>query len=291
MSANNSTVWMITGAGRGLGAAIAAAALGAGDRVVATARNPQGIEEALGGPSERLLAVRLDVTRELQAAEAVAAACKRFGRIDVLVNNAGYGLLGALEECSAEEVERQFRTNVFGLLSVTRAVLPIMRAQRSGHVINLSSMAGYQGWAGASAYCASKFAVEGLSESLALELAPFGIHVTIVQPGHFRTEFLADNSITFAARTIADYDTTVGVQRQRISDHSGKQAGDPTKLGRAVRKIAHTENPPLRLPLGADAVDVVENETSAVLRDLWRWRPLSTSTDFDGQEGPFDSRP
>src|SRR5262249_5747636 len=157
----NAKVWMVTGAGRGLGAAIASAALGAGDRVVATARDPQSIEEGLGGPSERLSAVRLDVTQDVQAAEAVAAACRRVGRIDVLVNNAGYGLLGALEECSAEEVERQFRTNVFGLLAVTRAVLPTMRAQRSGHVINLSSMAGYQGWAGASMYCATKFAVEG----------------------------------------------------------------------------------------------------------------------------------
>ena len=281
MSAGDAKVWMITGAGRGLGAAIAAAALTAGDQVVATARDPQGAGTDLGGSSHRLLVVRLDVTCEAEAAEAVAAAVRHFGRIDVLVNNAGYGLLGALEECSAEEVERQFRTNVFGLLNVTRAALPIMRAQKSGHVINLSSMAGYQGWPGASMYCASKFAVEGLSESLAQELAPLGIQVTMIEPGHFRTGFLADGSIRFAARRIAAYEATIGVKRERISSSSGRQAGDPSKLASAVVKIAHTERPPLRLPMGADAVAAIESESAAVLGELNRWRPLSTSTGFD----------
>jgi NAD(P)-dependent dehydrogenase (short-subunit alcohol dehydrogenase family) len=181
--------WFITGGSRGIGALIAAEALAAGDQVVATARNPEAMTQAFG-PRDRLLAVTLDVTDQAQAHAAAGEAVKRFGRIDVLVNNAGFGLLGAVEEATAAEIERVYRTNVFGLLVVTRAVLPHMRRARSGHVINISSVGGYRSGPGFGIYCSTKFAIEELSEALEGELAPLGIKVTVVEPGYFRTDFL-----------------------------------------------------------------------------------------------------
>ncbi|MFL6677839.1 MAG: SDR family NAD(P)-dependent oxidoreductase, partial [Burkholderiaceae bacterium] len=201
-----SKTWFITGATRGLGADIAAAALKAGDRVVATGRQRAAVSDRLGPDTDRLLSLSLDVGDAAQAQAAVAAAVERFGAIDVLVNNAGYGHIGFFEESTAADVEAQFATNVFGLLNVTRAALPAMRAARRGHVFNLSSTAGIRGIAAGSLYCATKFAVEGFSESLAHELAPFGIHVTIVEPGPFRTDFLTPESLKFAATEVADYD-------------------------------------------------------------------------------------
>src|SRR3979490_746792 len=206
---NNMRVWFITGASRGFGALIAEAALKAGDAVVATARDPNTVTARLG-THERLLATRLDVTREDEAQGAVGQAVKRFGRIDILVNNAGYGLLGAVEEASAEETQRLFGTNVFGLLAVTRAVLPHMRRQRAGHIINLSSVGGYAGFPGWGVYGATKFAVEGISEALAGEGAALGIKGTGVAPGFFRTDFLDDSSLSRTAREIDDYRETVG---------------------------------------------------------------------------------
>ncbi|RYX84873.1 SDR family NAD(P)-dependent oxidoreductase [bacterium] len=270
-------VWLITGASRGLGASIAKAALSAGHKVVATGRNPQAVESALGGASENLLTLQLDVTNETQAQSVVAATVERFGRIDVLVNNAGYGLFGALEECSAQEVETQFQTNVFGLLSVTRAVLPTMRKQRSGHIINLSSIGGFLGFDHAAIYCATKFAVEGISESLALEVKPFGIHISIIEPGYFRTDFLADNSVVMAANKLDAYDQQ---GRDQYANHNGKQAGDPDKLAQALLTIAASPNPPLRLPLGTDAVGVVEGKLKSVSAELEQWRNLSISTNI-----------
>jgi NAD(P)-dependent dehydrogenase (short-subunit alcohol dehydrogenase family) len=196
-------VWFITGASRGFGALIAEAALQAGDAVVATARDPNAVTARLGS-HERLLATRLDVTSEAEAHEAAGQAVKKFGRIDILVNNAGYGLLGAIEEASAAETSRLFGTNVFGVLGVTRAVLPHMRRQRSGHVINVSSVGGYTGYPGWGVYGATKFAVEGISEALAAEVAPLGIKVTVVEPGFFRTDFLDDNSLVRTALEIED---------------------------------------------------------------------------------------
>ena len=274
-------VWMITGASRGFGRAFALAALAAGDQVVATGRDAAQVSAAMGCASPDLLTLTLDVTVESQAKAAAKAALARFGRIDVLINNAGYALLGALEECSMQELEAQFRTNVFGLFAVTQAVLPAMRQQGAGHIINLSSMAGFKGWPGSSAYSASKFAVEGLTESLAAEVAPFGIHVTMLEPGYFRTELLSDGSLSLAARELAAYDAVTGQMRRQIASASGHQPGDPAKLVRAVRQIVDSPQPPLRLALGADAVDVAEHKLSAWQHELNQWRALSTSTDFD----------
>jgi NAD(P)-dependent dehydrogenase (short-subunit alcohol dehydrogenase family) len=273
-------VWFITGASRGFGALIAQEALAAGDAVVATARDPSTITKRLGA-HERLLAARLDVTNETQAHEAVGQAVKRFGRIDTLVNNAGYGLLGAIEEASADETERLFGTNVFGLLGVTRAVLPHMRRQRSGHIINVSSVGGYTGYPGWGVYGATKFAVEGISEALAAEVAPLGIKVTVVEPGFFRTDFLDDTSLSRTAQQIEDYRETVGKTREHAADVNHGQRGDPAKLAKAFIALANASNPPLRLPLGSDTVERIEAKNVHVAEELAAWRAISTSTDHD----------
>ena len=272
--------WLVTGASRGLGAAFAEAALNAGDCVVGTSRKAESVSEALG-TREKLLAASLDVTRAGDAALVVNAALKRFGRIDVLVNNAGYGIIGALEECSAEETLAQYQTNVFGLIEVTRAVLPAMRAQKSGHIFNISSVGGFHADAGISAYCATKFAVEGLSEALAAELAPLGIKVTIVEPGYFRTDLLSENAIRFAAEEIADYASTAGAVRKGAAAMHGKQEGDPRKLAQAVERLANEASPPLRFLAGADAVGMRELQLESVKSELERWRELSSSLAFD----------
>jgi NAD(P)-dependent dehydrogenase (short-subunit alcohol dehydrogenase family) len=272
-------VWFITGASRGFGALIAAEALAAGDAVVAAARDPASVTARLGEQAN-LLAVRLDVTQEEQAQEAVKQALKKFGRIDVLVNNAGYGLLGGIEESSAEEVERLYATNVFGLLKVTRAVLPQMRQQRSGHVINLSSVGGYRAGAGFGVYCSTKFAVEGLSEGLAAELASLGVKVTVVEPGYFRTDFLDRQSLGRVGRHIADYDASVGATRQLASDRNHAQQGDPAKLARVMIELANAKQPPLRLPLGSDTVAAIEAKNEFVAGELKQWRAVALSTDF-----------
>lgn len=271
-------VWFITGATRGFGVRIAQAALEAGDSVIATGRNPETITTALGH-NPNLLALSLDVTSEAQAQAAVSAAVKQFGRIDVLVNNAGYGLLAAVEEATAAEVERLYATNVFGLLNVTRAVLPQMRRQRSGHIINLSSLGGYMAYYGWGVYGSTKFAVEGLTEALSLELAPLGIHATVVEPGFFRTDFLDDTSLKVAGE-IADYAETVGRMRHLAADLNHAQPGDPDKLAAAILELAASENPPLRLPLGTDALQRIADKHALVERETRQWRALSQSTDF-----------
>jgi NAD(P)-dependent dehydrogenase (short-subunit alcohol dehydrogenase family) len=273
-------IWLITGASRGLGAEFAKAALETGDCVVATSRSADSIAKALG-TAEKLLALSLDVTRPGDAASAVEAALKRFGRIDVLVNNAGYGLAGALEECSAEETLAQYQTNVFGLLEVTRAVLPTMRAHASGHIINISSVGGFHADPGVSAYCGTKFAVEGLSEALAGELAPLGIRVTIVEPGYFRTELLSENAIRFSAREIEDYAATAGAVRKGLAAMHGKQAGDPRKLALALVRLVNDSDPPLRFLAGADAVQMKEQQLERARTDLEQWRQLSVSLAYD----------
>ncbi|RKH21804.1 SDR family NAD(P)-dependent oxidoreductase [Corallococcus praedator] len=265
--------WLITGASRGFGLRIAQAALDAGDRVIATARNPQSIPLQA---HPRLVVAKLDVTDEAEARRVVADA----GRIDVLVNNAGFGLLGGVEESSAEEIEKLYRTNVFGLLAVTRAVLPVMRQQRSGHVINLSSVGGYRAGAGFGVYCSTKFAVEGLSEALHEELAPLGIHVTVVEPGYFRTDFLDEMSLTRAAKIIPDYAETSGATRARATQINHQQPGDPAKLATALMELVKLERPPLRLALGSDTVKGIEDKNAFVARELAAHRALSLSTDF-----------
>ena len=273
-------VWLITGANRGLGAAIARAALDAGDTVVAGARNPASIAKTLGDFGPRLLPVALDVTDAQAAETAVQEAVAHFGRIDVLVNNAGYGQLGAFEEVDADAIQRQFAVNVFGLMSVTRAVLPTMRKQRSGHLFNISSIAGYRGSSRASIYCASKFALEGFSEALNAEIAEFGIHVTVVAPGFFRTDFLETSSVQYGSKVIEDYAEASAASRAFFDKRSGAQAGDPAKLGEALVKLAADPHPPVHFPAGSDAVETVTQKLAEVQAEVERWRKLSMSTDY-----------
>ncbi len=270
-------VWFVTGASRGFGLEITRLAIARGDAVVAAARDPESVERALGR-NDRLLAVPLDVTDERQTQQATAAALDRFNRIDVLVNNAGRGLLGAVEEASAPEVRAVFAVNVDGLLAVTRAVLPSMRKRRSGHIINISSVGGFSASPGWGVYCATKFAVEGLSEALHAELAPLGIHVTAIEPGTFRTDFLDASSLQRVAGNIDDYTATAGETRRWAENTNHGQLGDPVKAAAAIIAIGTSAMPPLRLQLGADCVGRVEQKLALVVRELDAWRELSLST-------------
>jgi NAD(P)-dependent dehydrogenase (short-subunit alcohol dehydrogenase family) len=276
--------WFITGASRGFGARIAQLALAQGDNVVATARNPNTVVERLGA-HPRLLALPLDVTDEAQAVAAAARAVERFGRIDVLLNNAGYGLLGAVEEATGAEVEALYRTNVFGLLAVTRAVLPQMRAQRSGRILNISSIGGYRAGAGFGVYCSTKFAVEGLSEALHAELAPLGIHVTVVEPGYFRTDFLDSTSLSISGTCIADYNATSGTVRNVASGLNHQQPGDPERLARVLVAFAGEPDPPVRLPLGSDTVAAIRKKHASDAAILASWHEVATSTDVADSPG------
>jgi NAD(P)-dependent dehydrogenase (short-subunit alcohol dehydrogenase family) len=277
-------VWFITGASRGFGALITREALAAGDAVVATARNPKSVQERFGD-HPHLLAVRLDVTQETQAHTAAEAAVKRFGQIDILLNNAGFGLLGAVEETTQEEVARVYATNVFGLLAVTRAVLPHMRLRRSGHVINISSIGGYAASPGWGVYCSTKFAVEGLTEALAIELKPLGIHATIVEPGFFRTDFLdvrslSTRSLSTSLHWIPDYRETAGAMRAFAMSANHAQLGDPAKLAKAMLRLVSLPDPPLRMPFGSDTVARIESKNASVAEEMAKWRDLALSTDF-----------
>jgi len=274
-------VWFVTGASRGFGLEIARQALERGDAVVATARNSKEVERNLAGDATSLLVVALDVTDEAQARAAAARAVERFRRIDVLVNNAGRGLLGAVEEASGAEVRAVFDANVFGLLAVTRAVLPVMRAQRSGRVLNISSVGGFVANPGWGVYSATKFAVEGLSEAMQAELAPLGICVTIVEPGTFRTDFLDASSLASVTRPIGDYAATAGKTRTWAENTNHAQLGDPAKAAAAMIVIATSADPPVRVQLGADCVARVENKLAFVARELERWRTLALSTAHD----------
>ena len=275
-----SKTWFITGASRGLGADIATAALKAGDRVVATGRQRAAVSDKLGPDNDRLLTLSLDVADAAQAREAVAQAIARFGAIDVLVNNAGYGHLGYFEETTDADIQAQYATNVFGLFNVTRAALPAMRAARKGHVFNLSSVAGYRGIETGSLYCSSKFAVEGFSEALAGELAPFGIHVTIVEPGPFRTDFLTPESIRFVGGPVADYDERRSAMRASFEQRNGSQPGDPVLLAQALVTLANAAKPPLRFTAGATAVNGLDAKLAAMKAELDLWRELGIATDF-----------
>jgi NAD(P)-dependent dehydrogenase (short-subunit alcohol dehydrogenase family) len=274
-------VWFLTGASRGFGLEIARKILAQGDRVVATARRAEQILAELPDAGDALLAIDLDVTNADQAAQAVQSAVDAFGRIDVLVNNAGRGLLGAVEEASDASVRAVYEVNVFGTLTMQRAVLPIMRRQRSGHIINISSVAGLLGSAGWGIYCSTKFAMEGFSEALAKELRPLGIWVTIVEPGYFRTDFLDASSLGTEENVIADYEATVGATRAHAVNVNHAQPGDPIKAAGAIVDIASADEPPVHLLLGADCVAAVEAKIEDLKVDIEAWRPLSTSTDLE----------
>jgi NAD(P)-dependent dehydrogenase (short-subunit alcohol dehydrogenase family) len=272
--------WLVTGASRGLGLQISRAVLARGDRLVATARNAAAVADALGPASDRLLPLALDVTDHAQVADAVEKAHAHFGRIDVLVNNAGRGFTGALEECTDAEVCATFDINFFGLLEVTRRVLPIMRAHRSGRIVNVSSISGLMSTQGVSTYAASKFALEAASESLRAEVAPLGIHVMLVEPGAFRTDFLDASSMQFAQQLIDDYAQTAGRARARASDPHPQQPGDPAKAARAIVDVALSDAPPLRLALGTDAVGWIEKKLASVRADLDANLHVTTSTNL-----------
>jgi NAD(P)-dependent dehydrogenase (short-subunit alcohol dehydrogenase family) len=272
--------WLITGAGRGMGADFATAALAAGHAVIATGRNPDAISEALG-EADDLLVVRLDVTSPDDAQAAVRAAVDRFGRIDVLVNNAATFYAGYFEELALEQIDRQLATNLIGPMNVTRAVLPVMRRQRSGHIIAISSGAGLVGFEFNSAYAASKFGLEGWMESLAPEVEPFGIHTTIVNPGFFRTELLTSTSATYADRSIEDYAERAAARREWFEAQNGRQAGDPAKLAQALLSIADETQPPRRFIAGDDAISMAEQKVAVLVQEIDAYPELSSSLAHD----------
>jgi NAD(P)-dependent dehydrogenase (short-subunit alcohol dehydrogenase family) len=275
------TVWFITGAGRGMGIDIARAALAAGHAVVATGRDADRVRAAIGEHDD-LLAVALDITDENAAAAAAQAAVRRFGRIDVLVNNAGNFYAGFFEEISPEQFRKQMETNFFGPLNVTRAILPVMRKQRSGHVITLSSTAGLVGVDFCAAYSASKFALEGWMESLRLDVAPYGIRTTIVEPGFFRTELLVEGaSAIWPELSIDDYADRTTATIAGWKSMNGKQGGDPAKLAAALVTVAGLEQPPLRWLAGADAVATAEQKARDLLAQADAHRELSSSLAHD----------
>jgi NAD(P)-dependent dehydrogenase (short-subunit alcohol dehydrogenase family) len=273
-------VWFITGAGRGMGVEFAKAALAAGDAVVATGRDTRAVSDAVG-EADDLLVVKLDITSRADAEAAVRAALERFGRIDVLVNNAGNFYAGYFEELTPEQLERQLTTNLVGPMNVTRGVLPVMRKQRSGHVISISSGAGLVGFEFCSAYAAAKFGLEGWIESLAAEVAPFGIHTTIVNPGFFRTELLTNESTSYAESSIDDYADGRAQQLEWWNAQNGQQGGDPAKLGRALVTIANDEQPPRRFLAGADAIGLAEQKVADLQDQIEAQGDLSMSLALD----------
>ncbi len=276
----NKKIWFITGAGRGMGVDFVKAALAAGHAVVGTGRDPDALAKAVG-ESDDLLVVKLDVTSRTDAEAAVRAAVNRFGRIDVLVNNAGNFFAGYFEELTPEQIERQLGTLLIGAMNVTRAVLPVMRKQRSGHIISISSTAGIVGFAFCSAYAASKFGLEGWIESLQQEVAPFGITTTIVNPGFFRTELLEPASVTYGEPSIEDYAASRADQLKWWKAQSGLQPGDPAKLAQALIRITSEQPPPRRFIAGADAIALAEQHVADLQAQIDAYRELSTSLALD----------
>lgn len=276
---NTTRTWFITGASTGFGRFLAEEVLKGGGKVVATARNRDKIADLEEKYPERVRAFALDVTDPAQILSIVAQTLTTFGPVDVLVNNAGYGLAGGIEEATEEEFMPVFETNVFGLIRVTRAFLPHFRKQRSGNIVNLSSIGGLIGSAGWGYYNASKFAVEGFSEALAAELAPLGVHVTIVEPGPFRTDFLGRSGVE-AAERIADYDATAGKTRQYFHDQAGKQKGDPLRAIHAIIQAVESPQPPLHLVLGALALQRMRGKLDQWKADLDTWQSTTLGADF-----------
>jgi NAD(P)-dependent dehydrogenase (short-subunit alcohol dehydrogenase family) len=274
-------VIFVTGAGRGLGTDIARAAIAAGHQVVATGRRPEEVEKTLGGPQDNLLATKLDVTSLDESHAAAQAAVDRFGRIDVLINNAGNFFAGFFEEISPEHMRQQIETNLIGPMNVTRTILPVMRRQRSGHVITISSLAGLVGAEFTGAYAASKFGVEGWMESLQNEVAPYNIHTTIVEPGFFRTELLVDASTTWPEPSIDDYADRTASTIEAWKSISGQQPGDPAKLAHALLTIAVQDQPPQRFIAGADAIEAAETKANQLLAQAEASRELGSNLAYE----------
>ncbi|MGF1938048.1 MAG: oxidoreductase [Nostoc sp. ChiQUE02] len=279
-SVSQTRVWFITGTSSGLGRALAETVLERGETVVLTARNPQQIEDLAASFPDRTLALQLDVTKPEEVREAVKQAIANFGRIDVLVNNAGCKVGGVVEEISDEEVRYQFETNFFGVVETLRAVLPHMRKQRSGHILNISSTACFMAEPTGGFYGSSKLALEGISGSLAFEVAPFGIKVTAVEPGSFKTDFIKRSFVANDSQ-IDDYKELVNKSRQDMLDDHGKQPGDPKKAALAMIQVVDSDNPPQRLALGADAVEIIDYALEFMKGDLDAWREVSVNTAFD----------
>jgi NAD(P)-dependent dehydrogenase (short-subunit alcohol dehydrogenase family) len=281
MSTQTPKTWFITGASSGFGTAFAHFALQRGDNVVATARNVGKLEALAAHAPDRVLAVKMDVTNAADIQPAVDAAVRRFGRIDVLVNNAGYGVVGAVEETSDAALRAVLDTNFFGAVAVTKAVLPVMRARRSGAIVNISSMGGQMSLGGFSAYSASKFALEGMSEALALEVKTFGVKVLIVEPGAFRTEFGA--AALRSMPVMAAYQDELAGIRGAMNEMHGTQPGDPVKAARAVAQAIDSDVTPLRLQLGADAITAVRTHAEQLLNDLTKWEQVGIETAIDAR--------
>ena len=274
-----SKIWFITGAGRGMGVDIAKAALAAGYKVVATGRNTDKVAAALGN-SANLLVVKLDITKPADADSAVKATLEKFGRVDVLVNNAANFYAGFFEELTPEQMERQLSTSLIGPMNVTRAILPVMRKQRSGLIITISSTAGLTGFEFGTAYAASKFGLEGWMQSLQAEVEPFGINTITVNPGFFRTELLTEESTNFAERTIDDYNERRAKQMEFWKGYNGQQSGDPAKLAQALITISSQDKPPLRFMAGADAVETAEKVAATLQQQTAAYRELSSSLSY-----------
>ena len=279
METSQSPVWFITGCSTGFGRELAKVILEQGWRVVVTARQPGQIQDLVQGYEDRALALELDVTRPDQVKAAVKQAEDRFGRIDVLVNNAGYGYLAAIEEGEDDAVRAMFETNFFGLVEMTKAVLPGMRARKSGHIVNFSSIGGLVSFGATGYYHATKYAVEGLSETLSIETAPLGIKVLIVEPGPFRTDW-SGRSLLESKTVIADYDSTAGERRRSSKKNSGKQVGDPVRAAYAIIKAVESEHPPLRLLLGKPAFGLAQKKLETLKKDFDEWEEATLSADF-----------
>ena len=277
--AQSKPVWFITGCSTGFGRVLSTILLKRGYRVVATARDKAKVDDIMAGHEKTGLALALDVDKQVEIDAAVKAAKNRFGRIDVLVNNAGYGYLAAIEEGDDADVRAMFETNFFGLAAMTRAVLPIMRAQNSGAIVNISSMGGFIGFPGSGYYAATKFAVEGLSESLSKEVGPFGIKVIIVEPGPFRTDW-AGRSLKTPKKPIDAYAETAIARRKQIQSYSGTQAGDPVRAAEAIIDTVERDKPPLRLPLGSFAYEAMGAEIEAVRREYAAGEAVARNADY-----------
>ncbi|MGA8480230.1 MAG: oxidoreductase [Chthoniobacterales bacterium] len=277
-------VWLITGSSRGLGRALAQAVLDKGHKLVATARNPAQLADLAGRYDDQVRSVALDVTDEQAADSAIKTAFEAFGRLDVLVNNAGYGDVGPIEDTSLADFRAQIETNLFGVINVTKATIPLMREQRSGHILQLSSVGGRVGALGRAPYSAAKWGVEGFSEVLAKEVGPLGIKVTIIEPGGFRTDFAGSSTTIREGRP--EYDSTIGTVARFQRDYNGVQPGDPVRAAAVIIHVASLDEPPLRLLLGSDAVHIVEQADLARIEADKKWRDLSVSTDFAAGGGP-----